>query len=112
MTAARKKLERPNVSAIAEEELAAANNDVDAAVAAMVARIEDDDVLFRTLMHRALYDLCGNTVFGLRRHIIREESPAARQRRTRARAGVGRRHVLYALRDIQLLGGKRTRRKR
>jgi hypothetical protein len=107
--AARKVFDRPNISAIAEQELAAANNDVEAAIAARVARIEDDGALFHVLVQTALYDLCAQAVQGVlgrRRRIIWDESPADRRRRSRARAGAGRRHVFYTLLDFQLPGGK------
>jgi hypothetical protein len=88
MTAAawKKSIERPNVSVIAEEELTAANNDVEAAIGAMAARIEGDDALFHALMQTALYDLCAQAVQGVldrRRRIVWDE-PAARRRRSRA----------------------------
>jgi hypothetical protein len=76
MPATAKKFERPNVHRIAEEELHAADNDADTAVAAMIARIEDDDVLFRSLMQTALYDLCAQAVQGVigrRRRVIWDE---------------------------------------
>jgi hypothetical protein len=47
-----------------------------AAVAAMIARIKNDDAQFRVLMRTALYNLCANAV----------QEAAARRRRSRARA--------------------------
>jgi hypothetical protein len=85
MPATAKKFERPNVHRIAEEELYAAGNDADAAVTAMVARIEDDDALFRSLMQTALYDLCAQAiqgVIGRRRRVIWDEPSGSRFRFT------------------------------